>query len=69
MQTVPIEVSNALQPQSIYHQIDSQLIFLKFKAGCGNYRFNFHQLYFLLLLYACWFVHIHSHTLHIGFFF
>jgi len=32
MQTVPIKVSNALQ--RIYHEIDGQLIFLNFEAGC-----------------------------------
>jgi len=34
MQTVPIKVSNALQ--RIYHEIDSQLTFLNFKAGFGD---------------------------------
>jgi len=34
MQAVPIEVSNALQ--RIYHEIESQLILLNFKAGFGN---------------------------------
>jgi len=35
MQTVPIKVSNALQ--SIYHEIDSQLIFLNFKAAHARF--------------------------------
>jgi len=34
MKTVPIKVSNALQ--RIYHEINSQLIFLNFKAGFGD---------------------------------
>jgi len=34
MQTVPIKVSNALQRN--YHEIDSQLLFLNFKAGFGD---------------------------------
>jgi len=34
MQTVTIKVSNALQ--YIYHEINSQLIFLNFKAGFGD---------------------------------
>jgi len=35
MQTVPIKVSIVLQ--RIYQEIDSQLIFLIFKAGFGSY--------------------------------
>jgi len=46
MQTVPIKVSIALQ--RIYHDSDSQLIFLNFKSGFGNIAF--YQLYFLLFL-------------------
>jgi len=34
MQTVPIKVSNALQ--RIYYEINSQLIFMNFKAGFAN---------------------------------
>jgi len=34
MQTVPIKVSNDLQ--RIYHEIDSQLVFLSFKAAHGR---------------------------------
>jgi len=34
MQTVPIKVSNALQ--RIYHEIDSQTIFLNFEAANIN---------------------------------
>jgi len=34
MQAVPIKASNTLQ--GICRGIDNQLIFLKFKAGCGT---------------------------------
>jgi len=56
MQTVLIKVSNGLQ--HIYHEIDSQLIFLNFKAGFGNLRFTSYILFCMLGLYM----------LHTGFF-
>jgi len=45
MQTAPVKVSNALQ--CIHHEIDSQLMFLTFKAGCGNWHFTINISYFL----------------------
>jgi len=52
MQTVLIKVSNSVS--CIYHEIDSQLIFLNFKAGFGNWRFT---RCIAFILYA-WFLHI-----------
>jgi len=53
-QIVTIKVSNACEFQCIYHEINSQLIFLNFKAGFGDERFTSYSSYFL----CAWFVHV-----------